>query len=509
MRVNRPVGAFAIGRFLSGSGALVVGGLLLTAMYLLDHFHDPARPGAYASNPLGWNGWFDQGNYVRSALALAHGSLLTVSHWYPLGYSLVGAPFARWMPSDPFLLPDLLCLLAALLGFTSFCDRLGLSRWTSMLLFVFGTCGSASVRHVWSQPWNTTLSAALIWWLLALSARMTDTTSDRDVVAMFASGTICMAVIETRPIDALLVVVWCACQLALRARPRQRLVVPFSALLAGAALLGIPYTTLYLLIYGWHQTPYMRLSAGIGFDAAALWWKTYLVLIDPQPWFPSGVGILTRLPWLAPGFAAILVSPWFRKEHRGPLIVLSLLVSTTWLTFLLYDDLQPSGLWLFENVHYFKWTFPGLLLLGLALFRHATRPNSEIVLTSCAIVLLTSAVRLVPRHADGGDLAWMAQIAQSPQPPLFSTYFGSFGFETHSGSWTNTRDFRALPDGQGFRIIATHHGFADLLSLRSRVGTIEGGNAVQAVRWRISAKLGSPCWLPPYGCEHQDRVPAR
>ena len=66
-------------------------------------------------NPMrgdpGWNGWWDQSNYLKSATALAHGNLQPSQHWYPLGYALLGAPFVYVTPVEPFLIPNLALLL--------------------------------------------------------------------------------------------------------------------------------------------------------------------------------------------------------------------------------------------------------------------------------------------------------------------------------------------------------------------------------------------------------------
>ncbi len=482
--------------------AVSLGSLLLSVCYVHGYLGDSATPGTNVHYPLGWNGWFDQGNYVKSATSLAHGALVPERHWYPLGYPLAGALFVHWMPTQCFFVADLLCLLACLLGFVTFCDASGIGRTMSVLIFLLGTVASTSLRHVWIEPWNTTLSAALIWWLLALSARASSLTRDtvKYLVRIVGMGALSAAMIETRPTDALLVVVSFSAVLGSRSRARETVIAPMLAALAGGALLGLPYAVLYLSIYGWHPTPYMLLSNRIGFRATNLWWKSYLLLIDPRPWLPTGVGLLQRFPWLVASFAGMLSIPFLRSEQRAPFGLLSLLIATTWTLFFLYGDLQPSGLWLFQNIHYFKWTFPGLLLLGFIFVRNLAGPHRMVLSIIFSSVLLACMIQLRPKPAREQERAWVVQVPQAA-PALLPTYFGSLILKAGPDNLVNTLDFRAMPDSEGFRIIAYYHAVTGPLSLISRVPGIESRAALSTVRWRISPHLGFPCWLPPYKCD--------
>jgi len=54
--------------------------------------------------PMGWWGMWDQSWYLKSAAAFAVGNLDPAQHWYPFGYSLLAAPFARLIPAHRVLL---------------------------------------------------------------------------------------------------------------------------------------------------------------------------------------------------------------------------------------------------------------------------------------------------------------------------------------------------------------------------------------------------------------------
>lgn len=85
-------------------------GMLITLLYFMAYFSSPFVPG---KNLQSWWTWSDQSRYLASAYALAHGLFRSDLHWYPLGYSLLGAPFIQMSAAHPFMLPDLGCLLLA------------------------------------------------------------------------------------------------------------------------------------------------------------------------------------------------------------------------------------------------------------------------------------------------------------------------------------------------------------------------------------------------------------
>ena len=59
-------------------------------------------------------------------------------------------------------------------------------------------------------------------------------------------------------------------------------------------MIVLPYGALHLRIYGFHPTPYMLGEQAIGFEFSRLGWKTYLLLIEPRPWYPGTVRDCSR-----------------------------------------------------------------------------------------------------------------------------------------------------------------------------------------------------------------------
>lgn len=495
-------------------------GLALVAIYLSSYLGNPAVPGNHGRFPQGWWGWWDQSQYLLSAQSFAHEDFAPAHHWYPLGYSLLGAPFLLLSSAHPYLLPDLACLLASYAAFLVFARAVGVGpRWAA-LLFLLATCGNEALRNVWAEPWNTTLSSALLWWLLALTARHLagDGPARPDTVLVVVPARVirrrlltrlaCMGALAafipfTRPTDSLLVAIWAIgaglAAIRLRAlRPPDLL-----ALIAGAAIVAIPEALLWLGIYGAHESQYMINSRSLGFAFGSVGWKTYLLLSAAQPWFPAGVGIVQRLPWVLPGLAGMLALPWIARGTTQMLLaVLALMITAYSLLFFSYVDLIPSGLWRYNNVHYFKWTLPGLALFGFLLLRAVLLGPRRPALLACLAILLLADLRLRPHPAAATDPAWMIQLP-GPVPGWDEAYFTAMILHDDKGDLLPIRDYRALSDNQGWRLIALRRPFSTSLVIHG-LGHWPDGPVSQpgpggiAKRWDRSLGLKLPCWL--VGC---------
>src|SRR2546430_6397369 len=88
--------------------------LAVAIAYFIAYATAPSVPGPRGP---GWFAWFDQGQYLRSAKALAAGNFSPDSHFYPPLYPLAGAVFVRWLPQHPFLVVDLAAFLVTAFAF--------------------------------------------------------------------------------------------------------------------------------------------------------------------------------------------------------------------------------------------------------------------------------------------------------------------------------------------------------------------------------------------------------
>jgi len=476
------------------------GGALLAVLYIWFYFADPAAPG----DDLGlcciqrWIGWGDQGFYYRSARALWAGDLDPGRHWYPLGYSILGAPFS-FLGSHPFFLVDLIALVAAYAAFILFARRIGVSSAIAALLFLLTSCADTLVFEQWAIPWNTTPAAAVIWMLLAVSAGHLQ--GDR---RPFLLGLLAGALPLLRPTDGIvggICLVWIAVADLRTGRLSWR-----DALLvtAGAAVPVLPYLALHLAIYGLNPSQYMLNSRLIGFTAHNLVWRAYVLLIEPRQWFFAGQGLIRRMYWLLLGFAGVL---WALRRGGAAALLAACLIAYGTL-FLCYVDLLPTGLWTYKNVHYFKWMFPGFGLLAWLLLGELFR-GRRLAWAALAAVFLLSCIRVTPRPAGPNELANMVDIPGPAATEADTTMEPRLFVVDDLGTALNVITMRAFPfpSGDGVRVIGLRRDFLGTVKRGFSPGPDMSAATGPQRRWAEQIGFGFPCWLPAGACKRSAAAP--
>ncbi len=455
-------------------------------------------------------GWADQGQYLRSADAFAHGNLQPSAHWYPLLYPLALALFA-WTPMlIATTIVDLACYCACFAGYRAVFRRLGLSRAGVVITFLLGTIAYPVTGDGWLMPWTTTLSAALVWGAFGLVARLMDPTVRG--ASPWLLGVVLGLIPLCRPADVAVgaAIFLIAVPSFVAARDWLALGATVAAGLATVGAGGL----LHLAIYGLQLSDYMLMSSDYGANFAWLGWKAALILLDPRPWYPYGYGVLKIMPWLPIGVAGMVIGA---IEPRRRNLTLLLLVPGTIGTaiMLAYVDFLPSGLWKYGNSHYFKWIVP--MLAGFTwlycrdFYRH--RVMSLVVLL---VVLIPTAIRIVPVAAGPANPARMIVFAPV-KAPSEGVYFSHTLISDGLGTLASHYQFRtiaAAPDGPVIAE-ALHRDFAGderwiyppKVDLWRKEGAHDDGPVMPPpfvmqpiARYRPAIGFGWPCWLPPYAC---------
>ena len=347
----------------------------------------------------------DQGFYLQAARAWAAFDLSPARHHYLPGYPLLGAPFVWLTPRQPFLLPDLLCLLASLAVFVRIGRRLA-PEWgdaaPALAFTVAVLSGKWMFLWLWVMPWSSTGSAPLQFAALLLALRLGERVA---AGRAFALG-LCVALIGAfRPSDA--GVLAAGCGLYAVAVLWQRRVPPRVwgrvAIAGGLGVLagGAPWMAAHAAIFGAGPGPYMAKVASIGFEWRLLPLRWVMLVIDPRPLLPTGNGVAEVLPWVAPGIAGMILSLLPRAGHRvAPAALVAGTVTLHWCLYLTYRDLNAEGIWRFALIHYFKWTFPFLVLwaaqFAAALF--GARAGRTRVALAAALGLVLFLWRPLLRH---------------------------------------------------------------------------------------------------------------
>lgn len=500
VRVVAPDAASGLSRLIP-----LIGGIVLALFYMGYYLADPSLPGNNRAYPLGWWGWFDQSQYIESARALRAFDFSPARHWFPLGYSLLAAPFTGWLPMHPFFFVDLGALLIAYAAFLSFARRLDVAPSASAVVFVLVAMADPRLAKTWAEPWNTTVSAALIWMSFAVvAAQFAAAAVERDrwrLARLAGLGLLLGALPLVRPTDALIGAV-CGCTVVgaeiWRKQARVRDAV---ALLVGGLIVVVPYALLYLRIYGLHETAYVVQSRTLGFAVSQLPWKTYVLLIEPHPWFPDGVGLLARCPWIVLALAGIVpVLAGLRGAARLAACMLAVSIVAYSILFFSYIDLLPSGLWRYENVHYFKWAFPALGLFALLLMRELLGKRRRLAAGSLVVTVLVLSVRIVAVPVSSGVAARMVQFP-GLRVGWNESYFGQEVLQDSRGRLANVEGMRLLPDSEGLRAIALRRLFVGPLKWVRGSAPGPTADGISSRRWGERLTFGYPCWLPPYPCQ--------
>lgn len=460
------------------------------------------RYGAFAKfggGAVPWASWFDQGRYLQSAAAFAHLDLSPARHWYPLAYPLLAGPFVRILPRDPFMIVDAGLFVAALFGFQRAMKAVGVDRLWSGIAFLASALAQGKVAQFWIDPWTTSLSAPLIWWALALAAELiVAAESEIDRKHLAALGLAIGLLPTARPADLLVSIIIGLCTLIVLA-VRRRLSPIALAWLAGAAALPVlVYLGLHLAIYGPYPTPYMLASARTGFVFGDLPWKAYVLLVTARPWFPGALSLVEKMPWLPLGCAGILALLPTLRGRRGQAWGLILGTAFAYILLMLcYTDLQPPGLWQFNNAHYFKWLYP-LLAVGVVLLVQGLRTPGRRwpVVAGLGLTAAACCIRIVPQPVAQDVPARMLFFRGDARADWNGGYFAPAMLTDRLGAMENVRDFHQVPDGDRIRALAIRR----LIGGDAVLSQPDGHAEVATARYGERVSFGMPCWFRRSAC---------
>jgi len=182
--------------------------ILITVTYFVVYFNYPATPGNNPDYPLGWWGWFDQGQYQLSADALSKWDLSREKHFYPPLYPAIGAALIKLSAGHVYWSVNLICLLWFSYVFIRLSDNY-VRRWVGVFLLFSSVIFNRIIFENFIIPWTSTLSAALIAtgilglvWFNELKSSSTKKISGWQVIVLSTSLGLLAAV---RPIDAVAV----------------------------------------------------------------------------------------------------------------------------------------------------------------------------------------------------------------------------------------------------------------------------------------------------------------
>lgn len=458
---------------------------LLTAVaviYTLAYFGHPVLPGHDLTYPRGWWGWWDQGQYLKCAAGLAHGSLTRDTYWYPLGYPALGALFYRWAPEHAFFLPNIGCVLGITWLFYRMARKLISPLETIALMAGFVACYHGTLTESLAVPWNSIpthfLSYAMIYMLVFQKVN-----AKRLLIAAFCLGLIylcrtadmfCMGFILG--VGLLQLPTW-------PKRVKTALLASIIVALFVGFVLGLNQ-----LIFGAWRNSYDLNQIDIGFASYPLTYKFFWLFIDGVPFFQlSNTAVFSHFPWLVlapPGIIYLL------RHYSVKMLGLFLSIGATYGMYSAYNDFWPNNIFINHLIHYLAWTFPMLALFTYVGLKHAWKdPLAR--WSYCAIPLLIAPVYFLTlrEHA-------MGRISALPS----GTIELDVANDLSKADWVLFRGLSKLPTVEGLRPHAEFlaqqrsDGVGLLLSTscRNKTMTLDGQDLVGlqdiefgTFRWRV------------------------
>jgi hypothetical protein len=458
---------------------------LVGAIYIGVYTTHVSTPGnSPDSHPLGWWGWFDQGEYRRAAMAFAEGNLDPLQHFYPPLYPMAGALLVNISTGHFYFALNLAFFLWVAYVFVRVAEGY-IKRWVAILLFLGTSVLSYSVLENYVIPWSSSLSAALlscgflglVWVRETQQGQASTLKVWQIVVPAFALG----CVIAARPPDAAIALAISLCiaigYLSLIAQDSSK-ASPLSKVIPSVVIAGsigpVLFAGFNLVAHGQLSGRYIDVASANGYLPADLLEKFISVFLDGGALYgENDTALVYNYPWMLLSFAGCAYA-----LVRGDLILRSVVLSLAiaFSVYLPYADLLPNSIWRYLNIHYFKWTFPYFGLVALIAVQESLRLFNEARFGALkAIGFIGWPLLLLPIGYDLDHSRVLVERGESsnaliirlPDKPIDfidisgisgsfpDTYLGTHQLEIDGRILQPVSEFRLLPGENGLRVLFT------------------------------------------------------
>lgn len=350
--------------------------IALLICYLMIYLRHPALPGNNIQHPLGWWGWFDQGQYILSAKSFAQFDFSAKNHHYPPMYSLIGALFYKLVPNHPFIMFNLGSFLFFAYTFLKV-SRAYIGYAAALIAFTVTVVGNKLIFEQFVVPWTSTFAVAIIS-VLILILKHIETNYEIKPIKLWITGlfaTIVSLIFPLRMIDSIVILPFCCLFLfyLYKSYPAKKdgnkLSYLFMHSLVGLSCFSaviILYVLFNLKLSGHPLGNYFLINMGNGYHPADLLEKAYSIFLDGHTlYIEKGTGLLIRYPWMLLSLFGIAIA-----LLSGPMLIRVIAISIVlqFAIYLPYGDFLPNSIFRFLNIHYFKWTFPYLGMFAIYYF---------------------------------------------------------------------------------------------------------------------------------------------
>jgi hypothetical protein len=465
---------------------------VIAAVYTLAYLGHPVLPGN-STYPEGWWGWWDQGQYLKCTAGLAKGVLNKDTYFYPLGYSLVAAPFYLWAPQHAFFLPNLVFVLGSAWAFYEIARRLVRPTEAFILIIAFLVFYRGMLRDTLVVPWNTIPTHFLAYAVLYFTAFRRP--SQRDVCL----ASICLALIYPFKMPEFVCLLPCVLIAVASLRDKKRIVRAAAGL---GMVVGVSVATMLAInfsVFGRFRTDYELVQQGIGVLGYPMLWKIYLLLISGGPVFRENHQmLLSHAPWLllvVPGIICLL------RNHGSKAFGIMLSIALCFGIYLNYNELNQGNLYRYHLIHYFTWTLPLLALITFVGLREAWKTRFGrwslcsipfLLALVCFVTLRDKTIASFPPNGartisipEGTDrsIDWVVLRGASAIPARITT---------NGQAWQYAADFQCKVRPDGVAILPSKRVAGRTFEITPQnpqeIQSVELGELVWTIRW-------SPKWL--------------
>lgn len=481
-----------IDRMLDSSSALLSFLGVIAVVYTLAYLGYPVLPGN-SIYPEGWWGWWDQSQYLKCTAGLAKGVLNKDTYLYPLGYSLVAAPFYLWAPKHAFFLPNLVFVIGSVWAFYGIARRLVRPTEAFILIIAFLVFYRGMLLDTLVVPWNTIPTHFLAYMILYLTAFRRP--SLREVYL----ASICLALMYPFKMPEFVCLFPCVLIAVASLRDKTRVVRASCVLAIAVGVAVVVMLSVNFSVFGSFRTRYELIQQGIGVLGYPMLWKVYFLFVSGGPVFrESHQMLLSHAPWLLLLLPGLIYLLWRHKSEAWGII---LSIALCFGIYVNYNELNSGNLYRYYLIHYFTWALPLLALITFVGIREAWRRRG-LRWSFCSIPFLLALVCFITLREKtiasfSSDDASVINIPEKADRSIdWVLLRGASSFParitTNGRDWQYAADFmtKVRPDGVAILPSKRVAGRAFEITPQNprEIQRIEFGELVWTIRW-------SPKWL--------------
>jgi hypothetical protein len=358
--------------------------LCLSLAYAIAYLALLVRSGSADGSPY-WAGAHDQAAYLRSAAALSRLDFNRESHYYPVGYAALAAPFYPLLKAHAFFVPNLLCYVASIyLLYRIF--RYFLKPAESLSLAVLLLTAVPMQLRALLVPWTSIPTQVLLYWAIYRVGLGNDLKRD-----LRTGGLLCGVMLFFRPANAAV----CLVLVLVRVLIERRNAATLRALGQFAAAAGVivfMWVATQYAIYGDLTSRYQATAMTVGFTGQRWLEKLYFIFVSSEIVYPPGDSLWKDFPHLIGGAPGLLYAVC-RVPRVGWPILAAMVVGFG--EYFMFNDFWPHGIYRFGLFHYVAWLMPIGGFLAYLSFRRAAALGRGVWLGALgAPLVVLGAVRL-------------------------------------------------------------------------------------------------------------------